>query len=132
MITTIPRVAIQDDDLLYRRLHHTQIYEDGRVKSIAYMFDSKPEPEASVDLARLTTPEESAGRGKPGAGLGEIVTRVPRDSGFTVEHRPLPENPAHSQIEGQNTKALCLKLAEATRVILTPQKVSKVQPASEE
>lgn len=126
MDTTIPRVTIHDDDLLYRRLHHTQIYEDGRVKSIAYMFDNKPEPEASVDLARLTTPEESAGRGKPGSGVGEIVTRVPRGLEFMVEHRPLPENPAHSQIEGLNTKALCLKLAEATRVIITPQKNQQV------
>lgn len=116
-------IVIQDDDLLYRRLHHTHVYEDGSVKSIAYMFNSKPDPEVSVDLARLTTPEESAGRGKPGTGLGEIITRVPRTLGFNVEHRPIAGNPAHAQIEGQNTKALCRQLAEATRVIITPQKI---------
>lgn len=124
MTTALPNVTILDDDSLYRRLHHTQVYEDGSVKSIAYMFNSKPDPEVSVDLARLTTPEESVGRGKPGTGLGEIVTRVPRALGFNVEHRPIPENPAHAQIEGQSTKALCRQLADATRVIITPQKVS--------
>ncbi|NOT58687.1 MAG: hypothetical protein HOP19_00510 [Acidobacteria bacterium] len=121
---SLPNVTINDDDLLYRRLHHTRVYEDGSVKSIAYMFNSRPDPEVSVDLARLTTPEEAAGRGKPGTGLGEIVTSVPRALGFQVEYRPLPENPAHSQIEGHNTKALCKQLAEATQMILMPQKIS--------
>jgi hypothetical protein len=42
MIESFPIVTIHDDDLLYRRLHHTQVYEDGSVKSIAYMVNSRP------------------------------------------------------------------------------------------
>lgn len=118
-----PNETIYDEDQLYRRLHRDHIYEDGSVKRIAYMLDGKPEKEASVDLARLTTAEESVNRKKPGLGLGVIIAREPRTLGFQVEHRPEPSNCSHSQIEGENTRALCKQLAEKTKVIIQPQKV---------
>jgi hypothetical protein len=100
MSTDQPVVTINDDDQLYRRLHHSHVYDDGTVKRVAYMLDGKPDKEASVDLARLTTIEESVKRGKPGMGLGVIIAGEPRALGFQVEHRPEPLNYSHSQIEG--------------------------------
>ena len=117
-----PIVTIADDDELYRRLHHSQVYADGTVKRIAYMLDGKPEKEASVDLARLTTVEESVKRGKPGLGLGVIFAADPRALGFQVVHRPEPLNYSHSQIEGENSKALCKQLAEKTKIKIPPEK----------
>lgn len=120
-----PQVTINDDDQLYRRLHHSWVYPDGTLKRLAYMLNGKPDGEASVDLARLTTPEESAQRGKPGFGVGVIIAGVPRALGFKVEYRPLTDNPAHCQIEGKNTRELCKKLAEATTpILIMPQKIT--------
>ncbi len=131
MSADTPQVTINDDDQLYRRLHHSWIYPDGTLKRVAYMLNGKPDGEASVDLARLTTPEETAQRGNPGFGVGVISVRVPRALGFRVEYRPLAENPAinqkenlaHCQIEGNNTRVLCKKLAEATTPIIMPREV---------
>ena len=47
-----PQVWIEDADLLYRRLHHTQVYPNGEVKRLAFMFDGKPDGQASVYLKR--------------------------------------------------------------------------------
>lgn len=46
MSADTPSVIIHDDDQLYRRLHHSQVYEDGTVKRIAYMLKGKPDGEA--------------------------------------------------------------------------------------
>ena len=98
-----------------------------RVRSVAFKFKDKPDHEISVDLARLTTREESIARArKPGCGLGEMKAAFPRSKGFAVEHRPVaasethPANYSHSQIEGQNTKEMCRILAENTVVIVEP------------
>lgn len=123
-----PQVIINDDDQLYRRLHHSWVYPDGTLKRLAYMLHGKPDGEASVDLARLTTPQDSAQRGKPGTGVGLIIVSVPRMLGFKVEYRPLTDNSAHCQIEGPNTKELCKKLAEATSIVIPPKQLP--QPES--
>ena len=113
---------IGDSDLLYRRLAPVQVDPDGRANSSAYKRQSLPDQSISVDLARLTTPEQALmpvqGRG---FGLGVIEARLPRELGFAVRHDPLPENPAHCLIEGDNSREKCRRLAEATWVIRPPR-----------
>ena len=70
--------------------------------SAAFKVRGRPDPQISVDLARLTTPQATLVRApRPGFGLGVLVARDPRSLGLTVRHHPLPDNAAHSLIEGQ-------------------------------
>ena len=58
-------------------------------------------------MARLTTPAQALApvRGR-GFGLGALVAGYARSLGFAVWHDPLPGNPAHSLIVGQNSRTL--------------------------
>jgi hypothetical protein len=111
--------AIGDEDELYRRLFPYYVKKDGTVSSAAYKDRrGTPENSISVDLARLTTAEDSVARDSRGFRLGGILAAVPREFDLTVHHDPLPDNPAHSLIEGENSMETCYKLAEATRVVI--------------
>jgi hypothetical protein len=123
-------VEIADSDELYRRLPPEHVKPGGQVASVAFCFRGQPDPTVSVDLARLTTIEESISR-KPGSGLGMLVTSTPRALGLRVEHDPVrpddpegrPPNPSHSQILGLTSadrKTHCYTLAEAMVVLVPP------------
>jgi hypothetical protein len=110
--------TIADGDELYRRLAPDHINPDGSVNSAAFKLRGKPDPGISVDLAHLTMPRESlAAANRSGFRLGSLVAALPRSIGLIVRHDPLPENRAHSLIEGENTKARCRKLAEGTTLL---------------
>jgi hypothetical protein len=66
-----PAEQIGDDDDLYRRLIPTSVNRQGIVVASAfYARGMIPDPEISVDLARLSTVAQSLARGRPGDGLG--------------------------------------------------------------
>ena len=118
--------TILDEDELYRRLPLISLNPDGTVNSVAYKLRGKPDPSVSVDLARLTTPQESLNRvaNPNNFKLGAFLANTPRNLGLTVIHDPLDDNYAHSLIQDneniQNSKALCRLLAESTKVIFHP------------
>jgi len=86
------------------------------VKSNAYKLNGKPDPSISVDLAKLTTLEESIARGRRDDTLVRVLkVREVKALGLTIRHDPDDENPAHALIEGNQTKAMCKALAEITR-----------------
>jgi hypothetical protein len=115
-------LEIADDDQLYRRLALAQVNPDGSVNSGAYKLRGKPDSNISVDLARLSTPEESRAR-SPRAedGLGMLVAGPVRALGFLVRHDPLPDNNAHSLIEGPNDRVKSRLLAEMTVLLVRPR-----------
>jgi len=114
-------LRILDDDDLYRRIAPYHVKSDGIVSSAAFRTRQNPYAAVSVDLAKLTSPQETLSRARqPGFGVGSLVARVPRSLGLTVEHNPCPNNIAHSLIKGQNTKSNCRRMAEATEVIVHP------------
>lgn len=51
--------TIEPNDVLYRRLVSFHLKPDGEITSAAFKLNGKPDPHASVDLARLTTAEDS-------------------------------------------------------------------------
>lgn len=112
-------VEIDDRDEVYRRLAVSgHFYSDGSVNSNAYKLNGKPDPEISVDLARLSTPQESLSRAQQaGFRLGVLRVAELRALGLTVRHDPTPENPAHCVIEGNSSKAICRELAQKTVVV---------------
>ncbi len=110
---------IADDDRLYRRLAPEHIDPDGTVNSAAFKRGKQYDQSISVDLARLTTPPQVLAS-RPDFGLGILVASAPRSLGFTVRHDPLPDNVAHSLIEGENSRAKSRLLAEATSAVVQP------------
>src|SRR5215211_4385615 len=94
---------IVDDDWLYRRLAvHNVRQSDGTVHYNTFMRNAdprgrkkEPDPDVSVDLARLTTPEQSlTTAGRLDQGIGAIQAGYPRSlaPGQTdVVHTPVLE-----------------------------------------
>jgi hypothetical protein len=116
-------VQISDDDLLYRRFYYKSVRRDGSITPAAYTLPRTtiPDPEISVDLARLTTPARTlAAAVQPLFGLGELKAGDVRKLGFTVRYQPTKENHAHCIIEGLKTEEDCDHLAEITRVHTLP------------
>lgn len=94
------------------------LYDDGKVKSNAYKRGGKPDPSISVDLAKLTTLEESIARGRRADTLAGVLTlKEIKALGLTVRHNPTDENPSHVLIEGNTTRAMCDDLAKITQVV---------------
>lgn len=113
---------IVDQDELYRRLSKlSHIKKNGKISSAAFKRNKQPENSISVDLARLTTPQESLDRvgedRKDQFILGVLVAAYPRSLGFYVRHDSLPDNLAHSLIEGENDGEKCNLLAENTILV---------------
>jgi hypothetical protein len=116
---------IADDDLLYRRLAPLHVNPDGTANSAAFKLRGYPDPQVSVDLARLTTPEATLARApRAGFGLGALVAGDPRSLGLSVRHNPLPNNRAQALIEGQrpDDKQSARRLAEMTRILVLPRR----------
>ena len=123
---------IADDYWLYRRLAvHNIRQSDGTVHYNAFMRNAdprgrkkEPDPDVSVDLARLTTPEQSlAVADRPDQGIGAIQAGFPRalaPGRIEVVHTPVLEpperrNPAHASIRGnagEGALDCCVLMAE--------------------
>jgi hypothetical protein len=112
---------IAPDDDLYRRLFHYHVKPDGSISSAAFMTRSgKPDPDLSVHLARLVTPAESLLHGLPGQGVIAVRAEVPLALGLMVCHDPQPGDPGHCLVQGLQSKAQCVLLAKAARLVLSP------------
>ncbi len=113
-----PPVQIDDDDILYRRLAPGHLNPDGTANSNAFKRNGRPDPECSVDLARLTSESELLSRAPgPGFRLGVLRVADVRALNLTVTHMPTDQNPSHCVIRGNTKKETCRRLAELTRVL---------------
>ena len=108
---------IHGSDDLYRRIAPDHVNPDGTINSGA--FKTRPPEGISVNLARLTTPEETLRR-RPTFGLGNLKAAIPIGLGLSVRHAPVPDNDAHSLIEGQTTRAIRHEMAEAADLLISP------------
>jgi hypothetical protein len=107
-------IAISPDDSLYRRFFFQNKKKRDRVPLTAFTLRGShaPDPEISVMLASLCSPEDVL-QGQP-AGLKICILSV-RDVlglGLQVRHSPLPGNPAHCSILGVSSLDMCDQLAE--------------------
>jgi hypothetical protein len=110
------------DDLLYRRLAPDHA-DDFVANSGAYSGNGGL-PEVSVNLARMTTPDETL-KGRSHFGLGELRYGDVVAAGFSVVWDPVEDNDAHCLIKGEATKANSRILAKLTTVTRMPQKTAK-------
>jgi hypothetical protein len=121
-LSTRTGVEIADADELYRRVLPFHLRADGTVSSSAFKDRrGKPDTHISVDIATLTTIDECLAR-SPGMGAGVASLRAgdARTLMFAVRHDPLPDNPAHASIAGQNDKLKCRELANHCIVVRAP------------
>ncbi len=118
--------TIDGEDDLLRRILHFHVAERGRVSSAAYKRKNRPDPRASVYLARVSDPARILRAGLPGQRLAALKAAVPRDLGLEVIHEPNDEFYGHCVITGfgGNWKEQCARLAEASRVIDLPGETS--------
>ncbi len=121
--------VIDDDDDLYRRLIPTSVNRHGAVSRGAfYRAGMEPDPEISVNIARLSSPEATLTGGPPGSGIGVIRAGLARTTGLQVRHAPVEGNDAHALIVGASTRDHCSLLAEGTRVVIPPSGAPAARP----
>jgi hypothetical protein len=115
------RESIADADDLYRRIPPYYIKKNGAISSAAFMKDrgKTPDNEISVEIARLTSPEECSRRfGDRGFRVIAITAGSARALNFDVRHDPLPDCYPHALVVGDNARDRCQQLAAASRVVL--------------
>lgn len=91
-------IIIEDNDYLLRRITpHNQ--QGGVINSPAFM--PREDENLSVDIAKLTTPEECLSRSTvEGCWVVKIKAGSVRELGLEVRHNHRGDNPAHGEIEG--------------------------------
>ena len=104
---------IADADDLYRRIHPLQV-RDGRPTSAAFT-----DPELSVDLAKLTTPQPSLSD-YASHGLASIIAGHARSLRQEVFHNPVESNPAHALVKGKKTPSIAKSLARSAKWEVLP------------
>lgn len=88
--------TISDSELLNRGIHPNHLTDNNEVTSAA--FKNRSDPHISVDLASLSTPEETYRRWPGYAGVVQLVARTVRDITPGVARDPTANNPAHALI----------------------------------
>ena len=124
-----PLEEIRPDDDLFRRIVPDNVTH-GELNAGA--FSLRPgEDSLSVDIARLTSPEECLARaGRPDVGLAVISVGSVGALGLSVEHDPIPDDPdagftvnyAHARITGENSRAIRSKLARTAVILVMPER----------
>jgi len=112
-----PKEAIPDDAVLYMRLHRM------------WMKDGVPIPGAfrnivdgmSTDWDRYSTPEETRQRAKvpvDNAVITLVAGQVGAIPGQSVEHAPLPDNRAHTNVVGEKSPQARLMFLRLYRMVI--------------
>ena len=106
-------IEVLDNDELYRRINSLHQLENGKISSGAF----KHRRPLSVDIAKLTTPENSLSN-HTDCWLSVIMTGFVRSLELKVYHRPKNNNYAHGEIEGKINKVKARKLARSARLVI--------------
>ncbi len=115
-------LEIYDADELYRRIPLYWVKPNG-LSSAAFQ-NTTGTNDMSVDLASLTTPEETASV-KKDCGVVSFYASLARKYEQEVLHTPMVENYAHSSVRGKKTKSTRKKLAKGSEIILLPREANK-------
>lgn len=107
-------VELQDDDIVYRRYFRRKKHIPSTAFCKPRSNPSEPDPEISVDLARLTTPEKTLQNGPNGMKIAVLKVGEIKRLGFTIrpQHDDDNDNEAHCVICGVQTLDHCDLLTE--------------------
>lgn len=101
MTATWEQEEIPDADTLYMRAHRTAFSGAGELEVTA--FRDRDGAGMSTDWGKYATPQETRGRARIPADNAVIAMNagaVWRVRGLSVQHSPLPENRAHTDVLG--------------------------------
>ncbi len=115
---------ISDEDFLYRRVHRKLLNSSGGVRAGAFT-DHKGA--MSTDWNRYSSPEETRNRISGLSPEEFAVVALPvsevRNLGQIVEHDPLPDNRAHSNVIGEKDAEVRLKLTRICKIVIPSKPV---------
>ena len=101
-----PIESIPDKDQLYMRVHRMWLRPNNGVSPGVFQDRENMEgmqPGMSTDWEKYSTPTESKNRSKDPTKNGIIrmqAGKIRKVPGQSVEHKPLPENRAHTEVYG--------------------------------
>jgi hypothetical protein len=126
-----PAEALPDDGLLYYRVHRTQAVGNAvRPGAFANRPNARPSPPngMSTSWTKYSTAVETqqGGRIPSDNGVVSLIAAAVRGiGGQTVEHTPRQENRAHTDVFGEKSPEVRLKLARLVNwVIPVPAQVT--------
>jgi hypothetical protein len=90
--------SIPDSELLNRRVLWCYVVDGTGIASGAFINRDKSDPHVSVDLASLSSPQQTLGRWPLAAGVAQILVEFVRQHTPGVVRRPAKDNPAHALI----------------------------------
>lgn len=110
---------IPDGDWLYRRVHRKLVNSSGGIRAGAF---SDYLGGMSTDWDKYASPHETQlrGTGLPPAEFAVVALPVGevRNLEQSVEHDPLPDNRAHTNVVGEKDTEVRLKLARICQVVI--------------
>lgn len=104
---------IKDEEFLYRRIHPI-FYDKVKAKISSGAFT---DPEASVDWAAYTTPQETI-KDYPTCHVASLQAKIPREVNQEVKHNPIPGNYSHSLIIGKKKKSVARFIARNCKFVI--------------
>lgn len=112
-----PIEVIAAEDMLWRRLHRTQIVPDSQTGAERISSAAFTDPQLSVDLARLVRDGDYRVTMGASAGVAAFAASVARKRGLAVEHAPDPDNDAHTHVLGKKTESIQRHLARSSMLL---------------
>lgn len=112
-----PIEVIAAGDMLWRRLHRTQIVSDSQTGAERVSSAAFTDPQLSVDLARLVRDDDYRVTMGSSAGVAAFAASVARELGLAVEHAPEPDNGAHTHVLGKKTESIRRRLSRNSMLL---------------
>jgi hypothetical protein len=118
--------SIADDAGLLRRIRPDQIVDDANVGKRRPSSAAFKDIEMSVDAEQILASNgldwKFSIKDYPGYSLARFEARHARAKMLAVVHKPLPDNPAHTEVVGKKSKGIAnYLLAASTWVHLEPK-----------
>jgi hypothetical protein len=119
--------SIADDACLLRRIRPEQVVPDKNLGNRRPSSAAFKDPEMSVDAEPILNTNgldwRSTLKGYQGYSLVNVKASYARAKALAVVHKPLIDNPAHTEVIGRKTQGIANHLrANATWVHLEPDK----------
>jgi hypothetical protein len=110
--------SIENGWTLFRRIHPTQIVPDNNTGTSRISSAAFRDPSMSVDtselLARAGQDWKFCLTAYPGYSLAALLAEIPRSHGQLVIHDPIPDNDAHTLVNGTKPRSVAKALADSS------------------
>jgi hypothetical protein len=116
VVTAWPVEEIEDGEVLYRRVHRNWFFPNGTLNPGAFR-----DYEMSTDWQRYSSAEEARQRArKPNetAIVSLVVGEVRRIDGQRVQHAPVSDNRAHTNVIGDKSTKVRQRLVDTCKLEL--------------